>query len=63
MNIMNIIFSFQPFTFIHLARTANLALVKSENRLAGKMILEIFRTFLLKAQHHLAHYIGADCSV
>ena len=57
------IYSFYPFTFIHLARTANLALVKSENRLAGKEILEIFRTFLLKAQYYLARYIGADGSV
>ena len=57
------IYSFYPFTFIHFARTANLALVKSENRLAGKVILEIFRTFLLKSPILSCTHIGADCSV
>ena len=48
--------SFQSFTFIHLACPANLALVNSENRLARKVILEIFLTFLLKAHYYLAYY-------
>ena len=43
-----------------MARTANLALVKSENQLAVWVILKILRKFSLKAHYYPAHFIRAD---
>ena len=43
-----------------MARTANLAVDKSDNQLAVWVILKIFRKFSLKAHYYPAHFIGAD---
>ena len=34
--------------------------LSSENRLAGKLILDIFLTCSLKAHYYVAYHIGAD---
>ena len=50
-------------SFTHLtARISNLALVKSENRLVLKVILQVFFNVFAESPYYPADHTGTDCS-